>query len=452
MNIEILMGSPAQSPGAGLVETTPLDGEAECKFALMLQALAGENGQLARVEADASLALSLQALGQQSNPDETAPDSSGEALLSLTAVMTALQLLVTQNSADSPSEPADQTDTTVDVTLLSADVDGETNIDVSNLLGLLSASAQLSAPTPQPTELAVSTEAETTANISNSLLIDTVVKLDGQIGTGEAAIASDTSLDADVNLTSPSTHSEINVSQATSVSTDNSAVTAEFDASLAANLDIKSEVIPSEVSVDENSKNLNIRTNTNPENTIRFESKSQIEPTVSVQQPVTPPTVIATTSAQGTAFVEAKEALPDIPALHQIVDSARLITRQGETEVRLHLRPESLGQLLIQLNVADGDLSVRILTETHQAHALVQDHLAQLKAAFANQGLQLDGLSVAVGNDASSFDAQNRQSNQEFEAKAGQRSQIELGDVSQTAASQTTRLSWSSSNAVDYQV
>jgi flagellar hook-length control protein FliK len=451
LNIEVLMGSPGQLSGSSLAETTPLDGEAEGKFVLMLQALAAENGPPAKVETDASLALSLQALGQQSNPDETAPDSSGEALLSLTAVMTALQLLVKQNSADPTSESADQTENIEDAASISVNVDEENTIQASALLGLLSGSTQLSAIAPQQTKLTVSTEAETTVNIPNPQSIDTVAKLVGETRTGEAVITTDTTLDADGNFTSSSTHPGVNVSQVATVSANNSVATAEFDASLDANLHTNNEAATSEESADRNTNNLNIHVDTNQENTIRFESKSQIKPAVPVQQPAAPPTVRATASGHSTTFVEAKAALPDIPALHQIVDSARLITRQGETEVRLHLRPDSLGQLLIQLNVADGDLSVRILTETHQAQALVQDHLAQLKAAFAHQGLQLDGLSVAIGNDASSFDAQNRQSSQQFEAKADPRSRIVLDDVNQATASKTTRLLWNSSHAVDYQ-
>ncbi|MCB0214880.1 MAG: flagellar hook-length control protein FliK, partial [Anaerolineae bacterium] len=111
-------------------------------------------------------------------------------------------------------------------------------------------------------------------------------------------------------------------------------------------------------------------------------------PTVT-PQPVMP---LSTASLAGSQVVnvEASPAtvqLPNIPALDQITDSISLLTQKGQTEVRLHLQPETLGHLMVKLHMADGNISVRMFAETPQAQALIQEHMSQLKMAFAAQGL-----------------------------------------------------------------
>lgn len=151
------------------------------------------------------------------------------------------------------------------------------------------------------------------------------------------------------------------------------------------------------------------------------------------------------------ATPETPAPLPDVPALHQIVEKVSLITRQGETEVRLHLQPESLGQVLIQLHIADGDVSVRMLTQTAQAHNLIQEHLSQLKAAFTAQGLQMNNLTVAIGNDASAFDMHNRQSNDWSQGSAQQQTSSGHVEIDTAASARPIPGSWNGLHIVDYQ-
>jgi flagellar hook-length control protein FliK len=144
--------------------------------------------------------------------------------------------------------------------------------------------------------------------------------------------------------------------------------------------------------------------------------------------------------------------LPDVPALHQIVEKINLITRQGESEVRLQLHPESLGQVLIQLHLSNGDVSVRMLTETVQAQNLIQDHLAQLKAAFTAQGLPLNNLAVGIGSDASAFDMQRRQPNDWPQGAAHRQVTASTGEVSPPVISRSELRPGYGLHRVDYQV
>ena len=144
--------------------------------------------------------------------------------------------------------------------------------------------------------------------------------------------------------------------------------------------------------------------------------------------------------------------LPDIPALHQITDSVGILNRQGQTEVRLHLQPATLGHLWVQLHIADGNVAVQMLAETPQAQALIQDHLAQLKMAFAARGLQIDGLSVAVGQDNPAFNLSERRSNGGSNRSNWQQSHSSIYELEQATDSRPTTNLWGILRAVDYHV
>ncbi len=128
-------------------------------------------------------------------------------------------------------------------------------------------------------------------------------------------------------------------------------------------------------------------------------------PTVTApQSPAAPPV-----SAPAVAEAPAASNLPNIPALHQIVDTMAVLKQNGQTAVRLHLHPESLGQVMIQLHMNNGGVTVQMLAETTKAQSLIQNHLPELKAAFSTQGLNTGALDVSVGSDASAFAAPRRQ-------------------------------------------
>lgn len=169
-----------------------------------------------------------------------------------------------------------------------------------------------------------------------------------------------------------------------------------------------------------------------------------------LQSASTPPATV--TGEVKRAAIPAALQLPDVPALHQIVEKMSLISRQGETEVRLHLHPESLGQVIIQLHVTRDETSVRMLAETAQARNLIQEHLPQLKAAFSDQGLQLDNLAVSIGSDASAFDMQRRQPGDWPQPASHPPSVVPIRETDPAASPGPVSRAGSSLYRVDYQV
>ena len=170
-------------------------------------------------------------------------------------------------------------------------------------------------------------------------------------------------------------------------------------------------------------------------------------PTVTAPQSSAAPPV----SAPAAADAPTAPTLPNIPALHQLVDTISVLKQNGQTAVRLHLHPESLGQVLVQMHVHNGDVTVQLLTETGKAQALIQNHLPELKAAFSAQGVSTGALSVSVGSDASAFAAPQRQNFQWQNSgnRTAPTATDDLPDVSPATRVPTNRYT---SGRIDYHV
>jgi flagellar hook-length control protein FliK len=143
--------------------------------------------------------------------------------------------------------------------------------------------------------------------------------------------------------------------------------------------------------------------------------------------------------------------LPDIPVLHQIARAVDVMQQGGGHEVRLQLQPPALGQLLVQLRVSGSDVSVHMLAETAQAQSVIRDHLPELKAALAAQGLQADKMAVTIGNHLSAFDMGYRQPEgwEQYQAYPAVTPVAETESVVERGAAPTPA---DNLHAVDYQV
>jgi flagellar hook-length control protein FliK len=138
--------------------------------------------------------------------------------------------------------------------------------------------------------------------------------------------------------------------------------------------------------------------------------------------------------------------------INQILEKINILKREGNTEVRLQLQPESLGHVLIKLQVDNGDLSIHMLTESHYAQSIIQDNLFHFKTNLVIQGLHVESLAVSVGSDPSSFDTPNHRSNANSTMGLSQQKKTSQGSTS-GLASIDKKPSWRYGlHAIDYQV
>ncbi len=83
----------------------------------------------------------------------------------------------------------------------------------------------------------------------------------------------------------------------------------------------------------------------------------------------------------------------------EIVQSARIVLRDGDSgTIRLRLRPESLGNVKIELNLADNNISGRIVVESDEAKSAFERNMSELSDAFRRGGFESASLQVSVGS------------------------------------------------------
>ncbi|HEX3018870.1 MAG TPA: flagellar hook-length control protein FliK [Chitinispirillaceae bacterium] len=104
------------------------------------------------------------------------------------------------------------------------------------------------------------------------------------------------------------------------------------------------------------------------------------------------------------------------------------LVRSGETEIRIQLRPESLGEVKLSIRI-DGDIvAARIQVENQQVKQIVESNLQTLKDALSEQNLQTGSLEVNVG---SGWGRQSDQSSQSWSHKASA-SNLKISSVDST--------------------
>lgn len=82
----------------------------------------------------------------------------------------------------------------------------------------------------------------------------------------------------------------------------------------------------------------------------------------------------------------------------QVIRSARVMTREGATEVTMRLDPKELGEVSIRLSTHEQVVSGEITVENHKVQEIVQRNLGALREALASQGIQLDQIDVSVND------------------------------------------------------
>lgn len=81
----------------------------------------------------------------------------------------------------------------------------------------------------------------------------------------------------------------------------------------------------------------------------------------------------------------------------QLVSKSELITQQGRAEIRLELKPEYMGRVLLRLSLENGAINGKFLVENQQVRNLIENNIAQLKQNLADQGILWQEASVDVG-------------------------------------------------------
>ncbi len=119
--------------------------------------------------------------------------------------------------------------------------------------------------------------------------------------------------------------------------------------------------------------------------------------------------------------------------LTQIVDKAVLTVRKGKNEMRITLKPDSLGHLNLKIATENNHLMIKITADNVYVKELVEHNLHHLKAELGSHGLQIDKFDVFVADD--SYQSGEREGNNKFLKMKN--SNNAGGDSEQTAVDET---------------
>jgi flagellar hook-length control protein FliK len=94
----------------------------------------------------------------------------------------------------------------------------------------------------------------------------------------------------------------------------------------------------------------------------------------------------------------------------EVVKHTGIIVRDGgEGEIRLILKPETLGNVRIRISINNNSVEGRIVVENNSVKELFDASLDNLKASLRQEGFQSASLEVSVGNQKTRQEAENRQ-------------------------------------------
>ncbi|NLC08045.1 MAG: flagellar hook-length control protein FliK [Syntrophomonadaceae bacterium] len=109
------------------------------------------------------------------------------------------------------------------------------------------------------------------------------------------------------------------------------------------------------------------------------------------------PTKADLIDSKTTALTRSQDTIRPQQLFQQLVQQARVMVKEGLSELQIQLKPEFLGRLNLHLAVENGLITARFMAENLQVKQIIESNLNQLKQSLGEQGLQIDRLEVSVG-------------------------------------------------------
>ena len=84
---------------------------------------------------------------------------------------------------------------------------------------------------------------------------------------------------------------------------------------------------------------------------------------------------------------------------NQVMMKVKLMAGENKQEMEMHLKPESLGKLSLKIIHERGEILAKITAESEQVRGILESNMQLLKDALEKSGLNVQSLSVSVGNE-----------------------------------------------------
>lgn len=89
--------------------------------------------------------------------------------------------------------------------------------------------------------------------------------------------------------------------------------------------------------------------------------------------------------------------------LNQVSEKINFALNQGQSRVTIQLNPPSLGQIDVSLSIRNNQLQATMIAESVQVKHILESNMHQLKVTLEGQNIEVDKISVFVGNEESNF-------------------------------------------------
>nr|NJM03147.1 flagellar hook-length control protein FliK [Desulfobacula sp.] len=102
----------------------------------------------------------------------------------------------------------------------------------------------------------------------------------------------------------------------------------------------------------------------------------------------------------GTEGVKAKPGLKDLPAYvtHQVSKSLVRAINQGESVLKLQLKPPELGRLVMTIENTGNNMKVSIITDNQAAKEILVSNINDIRTALSNSGVTLERFDVDMNS------------------------------------------------------
>ncbi|MDR1689579.1 MAG: flagellar hook-length control protein FliK [Clostridiales bacterium] len=85
--------------------------------------------------------------------------------------------------------------------------------------------------------------------------------------------------------------------------------------------------------------------------------------------------------------------------INQVTEQIKADIKGSASEVKMLLRPESLGELTLKIAVENGIVTAQFTAESQRVKEIIESNFAQLQSALSQSGMNVGALSVSVSND-----------------------------------------------------
>lgn len=93
------------------------------------------------------------------------------------------------------------------------------------------------------------------------------------------------------------------------------------------------------------------------------------------------------------------QAIKPSDLINQVVQQTKVVIGQDKTEMVIHLKPDHLGKLELKVVTEQGIVAAKFIAENQQVKEIIESNMQLLKDSLQKQGINIDGVSVQVGQD-----------------------------------------------------